>query len=60
MVEMLQNIIHHGDISIGDIKGSKGIFYISENDGCNQLTTINYIPNSAIDKIKSKIDTGIR
>lgn len=56
MVEMLQNIIHHGDISIGDIKGSKGIFYISENDGCNQLTTINYIPNSAIDKIKSKID----
>ncbi|MBO4243768.1 MAG: SiaB family protein kinase [Bacteroidales bacterium] len=56
MTEMLQNIIHHGDINIGGIKGSKGIFYIAENDGLNELTTTNYIQNSSIEKIKSKID----
>ena len=56
MTEMLQNIIHHGDVNIGGIKGSKGIFYISEKDGCHELTTINYIPNSSIDKLKEKID----
>ncbi|MBO7142495.1 MAG: SiaB family protein kinase [Bacteroidales bacterium] len=56
MTEMLQNIIHHGDINIGGIKGSKGIFYIAENGGLNELTTTNYIQNSSIEKIKSKID----
>ena len=56
MTEMLQNIIHHGDINICGIKGSKGIFYIAENDGLNELTTINYIPNGSIEKLKSKID----
>lgn len=56
MVEMLQNIIHHGGVNIGGIKGSKGIFYIAENGGCNELTTINYIQNNAIDKLKERID----
>ena len=53
---MLQNIIHHGDIEFDGIKGSKGIFYIAENNGCNELTTINYIANDAIEKLKAKID----
>ncbi|MBP5366922.1 MAG: SiaB family protein kinase [Bacteroidales bacterium] len=56
MVEMLQNIIHHGDVDFDGIKGSKGIFYIAENNGCNELTTINYIANSSIEKLKAKID----
>lgn len=56
MVEMLQNIIHHGDVDLGGIKGSKGIFYIADNNGCNELTTINYIPNSSIQKLKDRID----
>ena len=32
MVEMLQNIIHHGDKDINGCKGSQGIFYISEKN----------------------------
>lgn len=56
MVEMLQNIIHHGDVDFDGLKGSKGIFYIAENNGSNELTTINYIANSSIEKLKAKID----
>ncbi|MCQ2973624.1 MAG: SiaB family protein kinase [Bacteroidales bacterium] len=56
MVEMLQNIIHHGNVEIGDINGSKGIFYISEQGQYNELTTINYIKNKSIDILKQKID----
>jgi hypothetical protein len=56
MVEMLQNIIHHGDKNVGGNNGSQGIFYISEKDNKYYLTTINYIANSKIDVLKEKID----
>ncbi|MCQ2253350.1 MAG: SiaB family protein kinase [Bacteroidales bacterium] len=56
MVEMLQNIIHHGNVSIGDINGAQGIFYISVHDDKYYLTTINYIHNDKVDTLKKKID----
>lgn len=56
MVEMLQNIIHHGNVSIGDINGAQGIFYISVHDDKYYLTTINYIHNDKVETLKGKID----
>lgn len=58
MVEMLQNIIHHGDIDFGGVNGSQGIFYISiDDDGNYHLNTINYIANDKISILKGKIDS---
>lgn len=56
MVEMLQNIIHHGRVHFGDIDGSQGIFYINVKNEEYRLNSVNYVKNEAIDKIKSKID----
>lgn len=56
MVEMLQNIIHHGGVEMDEIKGSQGIFYISIKKEKYYLTTINYIKNSSVDILKNKID----
>jgi len=56
MVEMLQNIIHHGDMIEQDKKGAQGIFYISIRDNKYVLTTINYIKNDKIEALKEKID----
>lgn len=56
MVEMLQNIIHHGDKDINGCKGSQGIFYISEKNHKYYLTTINYIANDKKQPLKEKID----
>ena len=56
MVEMLQNIIHHGNMTIGNTKGAQGIFYISEKNQKYYLTTINYIQNDKISPLKEKID----
>ena len=56
MVEMLQNIIHHGNMTIGNTKGAQGIFYISEKNQKYYLTTINYIANDKKQPLKEKID----
>ena len=56
MVEMLQNIIHHGEQNIEGYNGSQGIFYISERNHKYYLTTINYIDNSKIPALREKID----
>ncbi len=56
MVEMLQNIIHHGDKFDDTQKGNHGIFYISANNEKYYLTTINYIHNSKVDVLKGKLD----
>lgn len=56
MVEMLQNIIHHGDKMDDTEKGNHGIFYMSANSEKYYLTTINYIHNSKVDVLKDKLD----
>ena len=56
MVEMLQNIIHHGKVRTEGVNGSQGIFYISVSGGKYRLTTINYIKNSAVEPLKQTID----
>lgn len=56
MVEMLQNIIHHGNVNVSGIEGCQGIFYISLKDDKYCLTTINYIKKSKVDDLKAKLD----
>ena len=56
MVEMLQNIIHHGNVTVDGISGCQGIFYISMTEGKYCLTTVNYIKKSLKDSLKEKID----
>jgi len=56
MVEMLQNIIHHGDVTIGKTSGCKGIFYISIRGDKYCLTSINYIKRDKVDSLKQKLD----
>ena len=56
MVEMLQNIIHHGNVEMEEIKGCQGIFYISIKDNKYYLTTINYIKNNSVDILRDKIN----
>ncbi len=56
MVEMLQNIIHHGDKMDDTEKGAQGIFYISASQEKYFLTTINYIRNDKAQALRDKID----
>lgn len=56
MVEMLQNIIHHGNVTVSGISGCQGIFYISLSGGKYCLTTINYVKTSDKEQLKYKID----
>lgn len=56
MVEMLQNIIHHGNVTINGVSGCQGIFYISMVDDKYVLTTINYIKKTNVESLKQKLD----
>ena len=53
LVEMLQNIIHHGYIRKNQKgKGALGMFYISHKNDIFSLNTINYIDNKNAQKLK--------
>lgn len=56
MVEMLQNIIHHGNVTVSGISGCQGIFYIALNNGKYCLTTVNYVKETDREVLKQKID----
>jgi len=56
MVEMLQNIIHHGGSIASDNNGSQGIYYMSRKMNKYYLTSINYIENRKVGLLKDKID----
>lgn len=55
MVEMLQNIVKHAD-NKNSQEGNPGIFFIIEKDNTYFLNTGNYILNSKIDALKTKIE----
>jgi hypothetical protein len=55
MVEMLQNIVKHGDNA--KIYGQNpGIFFISQKDHMYRLNTGNYIPKNKTEDLAAKID----
>ncbi|MBN2892776.1 MAG: SiaB family protein kinase [Bacteroidales bacterium] len=56
MVELLQNIILHGKLSIQDKNYSPGIFYISKKRNIFYLNTVNYIPNEDTENINKKLE----
>jgi uncharacterized protein DUF6272 len=55
MVEMLQNIVKHADNKDAN-EGNPGIFFIIEKDNTYFLNTGNYILNSKLDALKTKIE----
>lgn len=57
LVEMLQNIIHHGYVR-KDLKGrgALGMFYISYNDKTFSLNTINYVSNENAKGLREYLD----
>jgi len=55
MVELLQNIIHHGVINTEHLDGSQGVFYISAFENQIHLNTINYIENANINEVEEKL-----
>ena len=56
MVEMLQNIIKHGEKKDDEMGGNPGIFYLSENDGTYILSTGNYIENTVVEELVGKME----
>lgn len=57
IVEMLQNIIKHGTNIVPDNNGNPGLFLIGEKDNHYVITTGNYILNSKIEKLQTKIES---
>jgi hypothetical protein len=58
LVEMLQNIMHHGYVRVKDkdLKGALGLFYITYKDNTFCLNTINYISNDKIKYLRSRLN----
>lgn len=56
VVEMLQNIVKHGDNKNEEQGGNPGIFFISEKDNEYLLTTGNYVKNSRVKELKERIE----
>lgn len=54
MVELLQNIIQHGKMNVGNKVYSPGIFYITKQKDLFFLKTVNYIKKSNIPQIENK------
>ncbi len=55
MVELLQNIIHHGYPIETKEKGHQGVFFISRDKTFFALNTINYISNKSIASLDEKL-----
>jgi len=55
MVEMLQNIVKHADNKETN-EGNPGIFFIIEKENTYFLNTGNYVLNSKLDALKTKIE----
>lgn len=56
IVEMLQNIVKHGEKEDHTIVGNPAIFFISQLENHFILNTGNYIRNDIVDVLSSKID----
>ncbi len=56
MVEMFQNIVHHGISEKNDGSGNPGMFFISETEEKYLLNTGNYLFAEDAEKLKLKLD----
>jgi hypothetical protein len=56
IIELLQNIVKHGYNSFENIEENSGIFIISNKNGVYHLFTGNYIENSKIETLKTRIE----
>jgi len=55
MVELLQNIIFHGKVSVENKNYSPGVFYISKKKNNFYLNTVNYIKNTDVLNLDTKL-----
>lgn len=55
MVELLQNIIHHGFVIEENGKGTQGVFFITKETDKFCLNTINYVSNEHIPILEKKL-----
>ncbi len=55
MVEMLQNIVKHGD-NTSSVAGNPGIFFINQANGLYSLNSGNYILNEKVKNLIERID----
>ena len=56
MVEMLQNIVKHGEKKDDEMGGNPGIFFLSENENSYTLSTGNYIAKETVEPFSEKLD----
>ena len=56
VLEMLQNIVKHGNNPAGQEGGNPGIFFISQKNGEYLLNTGNYISKDKVESLKEKLE----
>ena len=56
VLEMLQNIVKHGNNPNNQEGGNPGIFFISQKDGQYLLNTGNYIATDKVDNLKDRLE----
>ncbi len=55
MVEMMQNILHHGATAKDSKEVKPGVFYLNEIAGKHQLNSGNYVDNKHIEDFEAKL-----
>ena len=57
MIELLQNVLSHADqYTIGNCKGTYGLFYITDKDSELILTFGNFVKNSKVNQMKQLLE----
>jgi len=56
IVEMLQNIVKHGDSNYDKYKGNPGLFFISEKNNGYVITTGNFVKQEKLKEIQGKLE----
>jgi hypothetical protein len=56
MIELLQNICYHGYKSEHAGVENPGLFLVSDDNVCYELTTVNYIESSKIDSLSASVN----
>jgi len=56
MVEMIQNIIKHGQQNDESVDGVPGIFFLAQQDDCFTLTSGNFVKDTAKEVIQKRLE----
>jgi hypothetical protein len=56
MVEIFQNIVHHGEPDYEEHTGKPGMFFLGETDETYNLNAINYVLNTKTEQLSNRIE----